>query len=155
MALEPFSIATGALQVASAGIKLAETLYTYIHSVRKAEKQLKPIADHVKLTLIVLENVGALLKKDQTRQLYTKDLLGSTQDTLSGYEGVFNDLDKFIHTLVKPDKPGSFSLSTSAKLAWSFRQRELDVLQAHLERFKSSLDLVLGVLNLVSSMKYV
>lgn len=63
---DPFSIAAGAIGVAGAGVKLAQTLYSYVESVRKAEWQLKPIADHVKLTSVVLGEMGALLKANET-----------------------------------------------------------------------------------------
>lgn len=43
--------------------------YIFIASIRKAEKQPNPIANHVKLTSIVLENVGNLLKKNEIRDL--------------------------------------------------------------------------------------
>ena len=147
---DPFSIASGALACATAGIKLADTLKSYIDSVRKAQKQLKPIADHVRLTSGVLANVGALLKNDEVKQLCTADLLISTNDALKGCRRAFRDLEDFVSKLVKSEQNGKFALSVTAKLTFTFKQKELDVLQAHLERFKSSLDLVLGVLNLTS-----
>ena len=150
---EPFSIATGALQVAGAGLKLSQTLYIYVESVRKAEKQLKPVADHVKLTSLVLETIGTLLKKGDIKQSFTDDLLGSTTEALNGCEQAFGDLDRLVCSLFKTDRDGKAVLTSTAKFTLGFRQKELDVLQAHLERFKSSLDLVLGVLNLVSSVK--
>lgn len=41
---EAFGVATGALAVASTGIKLSETLYTYVNTFRKTEKQLQPVS---------------------------------------------------------------------------------------------------------------
>ena len=152
---EPLSVAASAIQVAGAGLKLAETLKTYIDSVRKAEKQLKPIADHVKLTSDVLTSVGSLLKNDEIRSLYTKELLGSTSNALSGCRTAFEDLEQFISKMLKPNDVGKVSIQTAARFTLYFKQKELDILQAHLERFKSSLDLVLGVLNLASSARYV
>ena len=152
---EPLGVAASAIQVAGAGLKLAETLKIYIDSVRKAEKQLKPIADHVKLTSDVLTNVGSLLKNDEIRSLYTKELLASTNNALGGCRTAFEDLEKFISKMLKPNEGGKVSIQTTARFTFYFKQKELDVLQAHLERFKSSLDLVLGVLNLASSAKYV
>lgn len=148
---DPFSIAAGALAVASAGIKLSNTLKSYIDSVRKAERHLKPIADHVKLTSNVLASVGTLLHDEDVRQHYTDDLLTSTNQALEGCRKAFEDLEKFIAKLIKADENGKFGMSATVKLTINFKQKELDVLQAHLERFKSSLDLVLGVLNLASS----
>ena len=150
---DSFSIASEALAVATAGIKLADTLNSYIDSVRKAQKHLKPIADHVRLTSGVLANVGSLMKNEEIKRLCTAELLTSTNDTLRGCRRAFRDLEKFVSKLMKAEENGKFSMSASTKLTFSFKQKELDVLQAHLERFKSSLDLVLGVLNLASSAK--
>ena len=154
---EPFGIAASAFQVAGAGIALANTLKAYTDSVRKAEKQLKPIADHIKLTADVLTNVGSLLKNDDIRSLYTQELLSSTSNALGGCRTAFEDLEKFISKLLKSNENtgGRISIQASAKFTLYFKQKELDVLQAHLERFKSSLDLVLGVLNLASSARFV
>lgn len=150
---EALGIAASAIQVAGAGLKLADTLKAYTDSVRKAEKQLKPVADHVRLTSDVLTNVGFLLKNDEIRSLYTKDLLGSTDNALGGCRTAFENLDKFVTKLLNQNEVGK--VSVQAKFTLFFKQRELGLLQAHLERFKSSLDLVLGVLNLASSARCV
>jgi hypothetical protein len=152
---EPLSVAASAIQVAGAGLKLAETLKSYADSVRKAEKQLKPVADHVKLTSDVLNNVGALLGMDEIRSLYTTDLLKSTNSALGGCRTAFEDLDRFVSKLIKPNEAGKVSIQTTARFTLYFKQKELDILQAHLERFKSSLDLVFGVLNLASTARYI
>ena len=149
---DPFSVATGALAVATAGIKvLADTLTTYINCVRKAEKQPQPIVDHVKLTSNVLANVGTPLKDEQVRQLYTAELLNSTSEALKGLQKSFEDLDDFVTRILKRGQDGRFSMSLASKLNFHFKQKELDFLQAHMERFKSSLDLMLGVYNLANA----
>ena len=50
---------------------------------------------------------------------------------------------------------GKMVVTVNGRLTLSFREKELNMLQASLERFKTSLDVVLGVLNLASSIKYV
>ena len=57
---EPFSIATGAIQVAGAGLQLAKTLHDYLSTVKNAHKHIKAIATEVRLTSSVLEHLGAL-----------------------------------------------------------------------------------------------
>lgn len=69
---EPLSIAASAIQVAGAGLKLAVTLKSYIDSVRKAEKQLRPVADHIILTSDILTERSTLLSNEDMRyNLYT------------------------------------------------------------------------------------
>lgn len=153
---DPLSIAASALAVAGAGGKLAQTLYMFIESMRKSEKELKPVADHVKLTSAVLDNIGSLLKDESVRRLCKDSLLMTTSNALKGCEKAFDDLRKYIDSLLKLDSNGKARLGTFDKLTFlPLRSRELDVLQANLERFKSALDLVLSVLSLSLSIKSV
>lgn len=151
---DPLSIAASALAVAGAGGKLAQTLYIFIESVRKSEKQLRPVADHVKLTSVVLDNVGTLLGDRNVRSLCKDSLLGTTNEALEGCRKAFDELRRYVEDLLKQDGNGKTKLSAFDKLTFlPFRQRELNELQANLERFKGALDLVLGVLNLSVSIK--
>lgn len=151
---DPLNIAASALAVAGAGGKLAQTLYIFIESVRKSEKQLKPVADHIKLTSIVLDNIGSLMSEREVQSLCKDSLLDTTDDALQGCRKAFNDLRVFVDGFLKADGHGKARLAAFDKLTFlPFRQRELDVLQANLERFKSGLDLVLSVLTLSVSIK--
>ena len=49
---DPFSIATGAVQVAGAGIQLAKTLDEYLDCVKSARKHIKAIAVEVRLRTV-------------------------------------------------------------------------------------------------------
>lgn len=148
---DPLSIAASAIAVAAAGAKLAETLYTFISDVRKADKHLRPIAQHVQLTSSILDQVGLLLRTEEIRSLCQAKLLLSTRSALNGCRRAFHDLDNYVQGLTRTKKDGSWGLNGWDRAIWNHRQKEIDVLQAHLERFKSSLDLVLGVLSLISS----
>lgn len=148
---DPFSVAASAIAVAGAGANFAETLYQFIDNVRKADRHLRPIAQHVELTSSILENVGSLLRTEEVRSLCQASLLVSTQKALRGCRNAFRELEDYLKGLMKIKKDGSRGLGGWDRAVWSYRQKEIDVLQAHLEHFKSSLDLVLGVLNLISS----
>src|ERR1700753_642790 len=99
---EPFSIASAALGVASAGFQLVQTLYLYINAFSKAEEQLRPVAEHVKLTSAVLQSVGRFLNEDEIRKIYTPDLLSSTHEALDGCDKAFKQVEKFITALFRP-----------------------------------------------------
>lgn len=47
--MEPFGIATGALQVAGAGYQLAKTLHHYISTTKNAHNHIKAVAIEVKV----------------------------------------------------------------------------------------------------------
>ena len=153
---DPLSIAASALAVAGAGGKLSQTLYIFIESVRKSEKQLRPVADFIKLTSAVLDNIGSLLEEKDVRDLCKDSLLGTTNQALEGCRQAFEELKSFVDGLLKTDANGKAKLGPWDKFTFlPFRQRELDVLISSLEKFKSELDLVLKVLHLSVSIKYV
>lgn len=149
---DPFSIALGVVQVADTGFKLAETIYTYTNSVRKAEKQLQPIADYVKLTSTVLQQVASHLQDEDLKTLYKPALLVSADDALKGCEGAFEKLNTYLKTLIKDGNDGERAvINTKAKMTWLWKQKEFDGHQIHLERYKSTFDLLLSTLTFVSS----
>ena len=59
---EPFSIGSGALQVAGAGVQLAKSLYKYAKSVQNAEHHISAVTTEIKLTSSVLKNLAAPLQ---------------------------------------------------------------------------------------------
>lgn len=89
---DPLSIAASALAVAGAGGKLSQTLYIFIESVRKSERQLRPVADFIKLTSAVLDNIGSLLGEKDVRELCKDNLLGTTNQALQGCWQAFEEL---------------------------------------------------------------
>ena len=86
---DPVSIASAALAVAETGFRVASA----IQSARNAEKQFQPIAEYVKLTSTVLEQIGSHLNDDQVRALYKPALLSRTDEALSGCKAAFGQLD--------------------------------------------------------------
>ena len=139
---EPFSVALGALQIAGTGLQLAQTLYNYINTVRSAEKQLRPIADHVKLNASVLENVGELLRTEEIRNLCSTRLLQNTQDALDGCHRAFGELKKFVADMTTTNETGKMVVTAMGRMKFVLHEKQLNVLQKSLERFRSSLDLV-------------
>ncbi|KAK3621206.1 hypothetical protein LTR56_022916 [Elasticomyces elasticus] len=66
-----FGIASGALQVADAGLKLAKTLYNYLDAVRKADRELSSLAREVTVTSTTLSSL-AMYYKTTMLPLYTR-----------------------------------------------------------------------------------
>jgi hypothetical protein len=143
---EPFSIATGALQVANAGIALAKTLYDYLESAKSAHKHIKAIAVEVRLTSSVLEQLGRLLEETETERLCSKNIVTDAKAAFSGCEDAFREVDEAVRVLVKPPTNGTRNVSVSASLFWPFKKGKLETLQANLERLKTTLLLMLSVL---------
>lgn len=118
---DPLSIAASAIAVAGAGAKLAETLYSFIENVRKADRHLRPIAQHVELTAAILDNVGYLLRTKAIQRLCQAEILGSTHNALKGCRGAFRELETCLNSLLKTEKDGSRALTSWNKAVWSYR----------------------------------
>ena len=143
---EPFSIATGALQVASAGVKLATTLYTYSETVWNADKRIKAIASDVSITANVLRELGDLLEKDQSEKLCSANAISTADAALKGCKDAFDEVDEAIKGSLKPNGSGKKTLSVAARFAWPLKQNKMMTLGANLDRLKSTLLLMLNVL---------
>jgi hypothetical protein len=144
--MEPFSIATGALQVAGAGLQLAQTLYSYLDTVKNAHKHIKAIAVEVKLTSSVLEHLGTLLEDSDTEKLCSKNIVSDAKTAFRGCEDAFRDVDSTFKAIVTTQSETARGVSLSGRLAWPFKKGKLETLQANLERLKTTLLLMLSVL---------
>lgn len=144
---DPFSIATGAVQLAGAGIQLAKTLYEYLDCVKGAHKQVKAIAIEVRLTSSVLEHLGALLKENDAEKLCSESIVSDAQTAFNGCEDAFLEINDEFKLLIKPREEGKRNVSVSAKWIWPFKKVKLETLQANLERLKTTLLLMLSVLS--------
>jgi hypothetical protein len=144
---EPFSIATGALQVAGAGVQLAKTLYEFIECVKSAHKHVKAIAVEVGLTSSVLEHLGTLLKEHHGEGLCSPVIVTDARAAFKGCEDAFREIDDAFKPLMRSLPNGEKSISISGRWAWPFRKGKLETLQANLERLKTTLLLMLSVVS--------
>ncbi|KAK5123890.1 hypothetical protein LTR85_002086 [Meristemomyces frigidus] len=149
---EPFSIATGALQVSDAGIKLAKTLYEYLDAVHNANKHLKAIALEVRITSTTLESLGTLLKDHDAEKLCSNNVIHDAKAAFDGCKEAFTEVDDTFKIVVKYGADGKASVSSSGRWVWPFKKGKVEMLQANLERLKTTLLLMLSVLGFAREM---
>lgn len=147
---EPFSIVTGAVQVAGAGFQLAKTLYTCARNIRDAEKEINVVATEVKLTSTVLENLAAVLENENVNDICSVTLQADAQAAMDGCKTAFNELDRALRSATKTTANGTTRISFSGRAKWPLNQSKMKILQSNLERLKTTLSLMLDVLNLAS-----
>lgn len=138
--------------IASAGIKLSITLYSFSETVSTAHVEIKNIARDVSLTSAVLEELGASLKQDDQARLYSGSALRTANEVVKECEGVFNDINSIMGKAMdsaskRGTKKGKLALSAIEKLKWPFLQPKMEMLRGNLERLKSTLVLMLNVLS--------
>lgn len=139
--------------IASAGIKLSITLYTFSESISTASVEIKNIARDVSLTSSVLEELGANLKHDEQAKLYSGSAVQTAKDVVRECESVFTEINAVVAKAMESaskgkgfKKGGKLALSALDRLKWPFLQPKMEVLRSNLERLKSTLVLMLNVL---------
>jgi len=119
-----FGVASGAIQVADAGLKLAKTLYNCtqgtwnpcalleadqfidLDGVRKADTELKTLAREVTVTSTTLNSLGRMLEDSNAPALYTQDLTDEAKGAFSSCRQAFVDVDTTFKTVVRFDSDG-------------------------------------------------
>ena len=64
--LEALGVAASIIQVADAGLRVAEVLYSYAESVASADKRLDYIVSNVSLTSRIVRDIGELFAHKET-----------------------------------------------------------------------------------------
>jgi flagellin-specific chaperone FliS len=125
------------IQVAGAGLKLSQTLYQYADSVASADRRIKDIAKEVELTSFVIDELGSIFKADDTSALLSKTALKTADETVKECANVFEELEKGLKKSAK-GKMGKWLLP--------FKESKMETLRAHVDKLKSTLQLLMQVL---------
>lgn len=125
------------VQVAGAGLKLSQTLYHYADGVASADRRIKDIANEIELTSSVIEELGALFRNDESSGLLSKNALKTADKTVRECSSVFTELDVAL-TKSKKNKLG--------RLMLPFRESKIELLRSHIDKLKSTLQLLMQVL---------
>jgi hypothetical protein len=125
------------IQVAGAGLKLSQTLYQYADSVASADRRIKDIAKEIKLTSLVIDELGDIFKADNTSTLLSKNALKTADETVRECSTVFSELDAALKKSAKA-KMGKWLLP--------FKESKIELLRAHVDKLKSTLQLLMQVL---------
>src|ERR1700761_7414353 len=149
---DPLTIATSAIALAGTGITIAKSLKAYIDSVRKAEKKLKPVIRDVEVMSGVLTQMGTALENEEIRKLCTGQFFGIAKGALESCTEDFETLKIFFTGLVSI-YGDEIKMKVSTKLSSFFKQQELDVLRGNMGESKASLNLVIGTLQIVITMR--
>ena len=149
---EPFAIAQGAIALAGTGITIAKALKDYIDTVRKAQKKLRPVVRDVEVMSGVLTQFATALENGEIRKLCTIQFFGIAKGALESCEENFQSLKSFNTGLIQING-NEIKMKTSAKLSLYFKQQDLDALRGNMGESKASLNLVIGTLQVVITMR--
>lgn len=151
---DPFSIAQDAITLAGTGITIAKALKDYIDTVRKAQKKLRPVVRDIEVMSGALTQIGTALENGEIRKLCTIQFFSIAKGALESCEENFQSLKTFKSGLAQVDGGRTeIKMSISAKLTLYFKQQDLQTLRDNMGESKASLNLVIGTLQVVITMR--
>lgn len=142
---EAIGLIASVIQVAATGLKLSQTLYQYAEGVATADRRIKDIAKEIQLTSFVIDELGSIFKQDETSTLMSNNAVRTANETMKECSAVFADIES---TLAKSRK------GKMGRLMLPFRDNKIELLRNHIDKLKSTLQLLMQVLthaHLVSS----
>lgn len=131
------------IQVAGAGLKLSQTLYQYAEGVATADRRIKDIAKEIELTSFVIDELGTIFKQDETSAVLKQDAVRSANETMKECSNVFAEID----ATLKKSKKGKMG-----RLMLPFRDNKIELLRSHIDKLKSTLQLLMQVIMLAHQM---
>ncbi|KAF1358776.1 hypothetical protein EJ07DRAFT_30135, partial [Lizonia empirigonia] len=134
---ELIGLVASVVQVAGAGLQLSKTLYEYVDGVATADRRIKDIATEIKMTSVVIEELGDVFKHKETASLVSQKAVMAANDAVKECSALFTQIDA---TLKKSKK------NTFGRLALPFRDTKLELLRSHVDKLKSTLQLLMQVL---------
>jgi methyl-accepting chemotaxis protein len=148
---EAVGLAASILQIAGAGAKLSTALYTFVGSVARADHEINDIAGDVELTANALDSVGKVFEDANDTVVISTKAVHDAKSLIKRCEEVFNEIQELIEKRRKVGKAGKKNLSALGKVFWPLKEQRIALLKGRLESAKSSLQLLLHVLQLAST----
>lgn len=138
---DPLSLCASILAVVGAGLSLSKGLYNFAKRVKDADSSITDVARDVELTTSVLKALQSILQEEDQSKICSEDALKTAKKAIKDCRKVFMRMNDVLDL-------SETSLSKTAKVKWFFKEREMQYLSSNLDRLKSTLELLLGVLNL-------
>ena len=123
-------------QLAGACLKLSTALYEYAERVSNAPKLVGDLAKDVKLTSSVLEHLSELFNEATSQPLIRPGALRTAKETIAECKSAFSEMETLIATASR----------SMGRLVLPFKESKLQLLIARLASLKSTLQLLLQML---------
>ena len=132
--------------VAIAGVQLSKALYDLYSTVRTSHQEIQDVANNVSLLAMVLEELDGVLRDDELN--YRPQLREAAQSIALRCASVFKDIRK--HTGTDRGLKGE---KFYEKIAWYFKRERVKPLRSSLECLKSTLNILLHIVQLAKITK--
>ena len=142
--MDGLSAAASVAGVASAGVHLSKCLYDIYSTVKSSAKEIQDIANNISLLSVVLEELDGVLCQDEMH--YKPELQQAAQAIVLRCATIFSDIRK--HTGTGKGQKGK---KFTEKAAWFFKRERVKPLRVSLESLKSTLNILLHVIQLAKT----
>jgi STAND-like protein len=139
--MDAISFVASVAQLAGAGLTISKALYEYASRVSSAPKKLNDLARDVQLTSSVLRHLSEVFAEATVRAFVRPGALHTAKDAIDGCSEIFAEMESLIR-----DGKGGFG-----KFILPFKESKIQLLNARLASLKSTLQLLLQVLQYASS----
>ena len=137
------------VQVADVGIRLGDNLYNFGLTVASADESIIFISKDIQHTCSILKTLGHSLEKDHEGHLYSPSAIKTAETIVKECLEIFHEMDGVLSKkIARMGLDGGSSRSAVValeKLTWPFLRQKMMLLWNHLDKLKSSLQLILNV----------
>ena len=141
--MDPLSVAASVAGIAATGIQLSQTIYALISTFYEAEKEMSTIANDLSLLATVLNELERILRQDT--RVYRRRMLRVVNEIMENCENIFQNISKYVS---RNPYDTRYAKQFQRKLRWYFQRHRVRPLQAGLESMKSTLNVLLHVVQL-------
>jgi tetratricopeptide (TPR) repeat protein len=132
--------------VAATGAALSKALFDIYHTVRHAPRDIKDIATYLEVLRTVLKELQRVLRKSEG--ICSPDAGRAIQDLLAQCHRIFEEIEQLTAPLQPADGSIVTGPSLKEKIKWHFKKDDLDVLKGRLEALKSTIHLMVSIIQL-------
>ena len=142
--MDPLSIATGVVGFVGFSLHTARRVKDFIDGIEGAPRAVKALSSDVYALYDVLLEFSNTLNDPGFRETFARsNFLVTLQRPLENCANSLEDVTTLIKPFTKPT--GDPKVSKWRSVAWTFKEREIEVLRSQLMAYKSSLDVALSV----------
>ncbi|CAE7193777.1 hypothetical protein CFE70_007260 [Pyrenophora teres f. teres 0-1] len=134
---ETIGLIASVLQLAGTGLKLSQALYEYADAVASADRRIRDIAKEVRLTSFVIEELGSVFRQDDTSSVISDKAVQTANETMEECSVFFAEIE----VTLNKSKKGKLG-----RLLLPFRDSKIELLRSHIDKLKSTLQLLMQVL---------
>lgn len=134
--MDPLSIAASIAGVATAGVTISIALYDVAHALKSAPKGIVSLAQELSLLSSILRSLQSTIREHP--KICKKRLVDDTNQILSGVRTVHKDIKEMMLD----------STSNFYRLKLAFKSPKTKSIMAKVESYKSTLNLILGTVQL-------